>query len=389
MNTPNKEEDSTDMLNTASSTASPKQEDNDDENQNQNQNKQQMTTTPEKKEHTKKKKDEDRHQQQQRHSWQRRHLPHSLTPATITQMLLALFTLLTTTQATIITSHNKCDATTKQLTCDGITDDTTALQAALVACVHNELVLPIGKTCIAYPLTLPSNTNLTIPTNTTLKAGPSNHWPHSPATTHALPFLTAVKNTTNLTITGKGTIDGSGAQWWAGLNNSPGRPHLLTLPHASNVLLENFLMLNAADINAELHGEHYRIFGIRIRGPDYDIAPNTDGIDVQGSDFIIRGVDVQNGDDSICIKSPSWDVLVEDSIVRQGNGLVIGTGGHTNITNITFRNCTAQGTVFGCHIKFKDGQKGKPGVSNITFEDITILEPTKWINQNPISAVPV
>ena len=64
------------------------------------------------------------------------------------------------------------------------------------------------------------------------------------------------------------------------MNNSPGRPHLLTLPHASNVLLENFLMLNAADINAELHGEHYRIFGIRIRGPDYDIAPNTDGIDV-------------------------------------------------------------------------------------------------------------
>jgi polygalacturonase len=242
----------------------------------------------------------------------------------------------------------------------------------------------VGRTCISYPLVLPSNTNLTIPAGTTLKAGPSDRWPHSSAT-HALPFLTAPENTTNLTITGKGTIDGSGAQWWTGLSKSPGRPHLLTLPHASNVLLENFLMLNAADFNAELHGEHYRVFGIRIRGPDYNHAPNTDGIDVQGSDFIIRGVDVQNGDDSICIKSPSWDVLVEDSIVRQGNGLVIGTGGHTNITNITFRNCTAQGTVFGCHIKFKEGQKGKPGVSNITFEDINIIEPTKYaigINQN-------
>lgn len=254
----------------------------------------------------------------------------------MTFMLLAL---LATAQATTITSNDKCDATARRLACDGATDDTVSLQAALDACVNSELVLPAGRTCMSYPLVLPSNTNLTIPAGTTLKAGPSDRWPHSSAT-HALPFLTAPKNTTNLTITGKGTIDGSGAQWWTGSNKSPGRPHLLTLPQASNVRLENVLMLNAADFNAELHGEHYRIFGIRIRGPDYDHAPNTDGIDVQGSDFIIRGVDVQNGDDSICIKSPSWDVLVEDSIVRQGNGLVIGTGGHTNITNITFRNCS-------------------------------------------------
>ena len=32
-----------------------------------------------------------------------------------------------------------------------------------------------------------------------------------------------------------------------------------------------------------------------------------------------------NGDDSICMKSPAKHVLVENSLVRQGNGLVIGT----------------------------------------------------------------
>ena len=277
---------------------------------------------------------------------------------------------------------NECEVATDRLKCDGVSDDTAALQVALNACP--ELVLPAGKTCVSYPLTLGSNSILTIPAGTTLRAGPSIRWPNS-SETHAFPFLTAPEGTKNLTIRGDGTIDGSGQQWWTGSNEAKRRPHMLTLPSATDVLLENFLMLNSADFHAELHGSHYRIFGIRIRSPDYQRAPNTDGIDVQGTHYHIRGVDVSNGDDSICIKSPSSDVLVEDSIVRQGNGLVVGTAGHANITNIVFRNCTAIRTAFGAHIKFKGAQKGEPGVSNITFEDINIISPTKYaigIDQN-------
>ena len=56
---------------------------------------------------------------------------------------------------------NECEVATDRLKCDGVSDDTAALQVALNACP--ELVLPAGKTCVSYPLTLGSNSILTIP----------------------------------------------------------------------------------------------------------------------------------------------------------------------------------------------------------------------------------
>ena len=46
---------------------------------------------------------------------------------------------------------------------------------------------------------------------------------------------------------------------------------------------------------------------------------------------------------SICIKSPASGVLVENSVVREGNGLVVGTAGNNrsmvaDIHDVTFRN---------------------------------------------------
>ena len=76
------------------------------------------------------------------------------------------------------------------------------------------------------------------------------------------------------------------------------------------------------------------------------------------------------------MKSPARDVLVEDSVVRQGNGLVVGTSDPVAISNISFRNCTTLATHFGCHIKFKDQQSGH--VSGVVFEDISIVDPSGY-----------
>ena len=131
--------------------------------------------------------------------------------------------------------------------------------------------------------------------------------------------------------------------------------------------------MNGPAWHADLGGADYQIFGVRLHTDPRWI--NTDGFDLHARNVHLRGVDVLNGDDSICIKAPAHDVLVEDSVVRQGNGLVVGTSDPVAISNITFRNCTAIQTSFGCHIKFKGQQTGH--VSWVVFEDITILDPVR------------
>jgi len=163
------------------------------------------------------------------------------------------------------------------------------------------------------------------------------------------------------------------------------------MPDESRRLLER---------TADLGGAGYRIFDVTLRTNPRWI--NTDGFDIHATDVHIRGADVTNGDDSICapphsfaffrrvasqenrpllvwasgMKSPARDVLVEDSVVRQGNGLVVGTSDPVAISNISFRNCTTLATHFGCHIKFKDQQSGH--VSGVVFEDIAIVDPSGY-----------
>jgi hypothetical protein len=314
-----------------------------------------------------------------------------LLPLLLVLLLLLLVVLPATTAAAAPheAREGSCDAHALGLACDGATDDTAKLQAGLHSCAAQgqALTLPAGRTCMSFPLTqvtLPSHATLQLASGAVLKAGKSIHWPNATAT-EALPFLSAVVGTTNLSIIGNGTLDGSGAQWWTGSNKTPRRPYLLHLPRASFVLLQGFLLLNGAAWHTSLSGDHYRIFDVKIRSPPYKIAPNTDGLDISASYVHIRNADIMNGDDSICMKSPAKHILVENSLVRQGNGLVIGTSDDADFTNITFRNCTAIETAFGCHIKFKDEQVGHPGVSGILFENITILHPSRYaigIDQN-------
>jgi hypothetical protein len=268
-----------------------------------------------------------------------------------------------------------CRVTAFGARCDGRTDDTAAIQAALNACAGataGSVVVPGDhppqSVCMSRPLVLPSHTRLFLEPGAVLKA--ASKWNDTTFIQHA----GAVGE--NITISGYGaTIDGSGELWWTGSNLTPHRPRMLEL-EAVGVLLEGVTLLNPAAWCASLGGAQHRVKDIKIRSPDYQKAPNTDGLDIHGRDVHVSGCDIMNGDDSICIKAPAANVLVENNTVRQGNGLVVGTSSHANFSNITFRNCTAIGTAFGCHIKFKNAQTGF--CRGVTFEDIRIEDPTRY-----------
>lgn len=281
------------------------------------------------------------------------------------------------TCAAMTTSTPVCSVTAFGALCDGTTDDTGSIQAALINCTtrQQQITIPPHQTCLSQPLILYNNTRLHLLNNATLKAG--KRW-------NDTAFISASRaDNISLTAEPGGTIDGSGKQWWTGSNKTPGRPPLLVLNLCTRVWIEGVTIINPAAWTTSLSGKDYHIYNVTIKSPPYSIAPNTDGIDLAVDGAHVKGCVVENGDDSICMKSPCHNVLVEDSIVRQGNGFVVGTSSNANFSNITFRNSKAENTMFGCHVKFKNNQTGH--VNNVMFENLTITNPVVYavgIDQN-------
>lgn len=209
-----------------------------------------------------------------------------------------------------------CVVTKMGAKCDGKTDDTQAIQQALESC--QTTVIPQGAVCLSQPLAVTQRKNVRFIIAGSLKAGAK--WNQT--------TFVVFSQCTNITLSGNGTgrIDGSGAQWWTGSNKTPGRPEMLNILECHGVVVQDLFLLNAAKYHMFVTGSDYVIANVKIRSPPYTVAPNTDGIDVAANNVLVTGADVKNGDDSICMKTGSSNVVVENSLVQQGNGFVIGTG---------------------------------------------------------------
>ena len=179
--------------------------------------------------------------------------------------------------------------------CDGGTDDTVALQAAIAACAGT-VALPEGKTCLSRGLALRNGTRLRIPGQSVLKALPDpSKWDNRSL------FLLHAGNTHGTTIFGGGTIDGSGNEWWkiAGGN----RPHLFNNDAVHNYTIRDVRLINSGRgvLGFGAPCSDVIVDNVTISEP---AIGNSDGIDVSCDGFLIQNSLVQNGDDSICMKSP-------------------------------------------------------------------------------------
>ena len=189
----------------------------------------------------------------------------------------------------------------------------------------------------------------------------------------------------DLALTGTGTIDGSGAHWWAWSERAarnaaatePGRivyrrPHLVVINgcerlHVADITLTNSSMFHLVPRNIT----DLTIERVKVRAPWDGSGPNTDAIDPgPGTNFWIHDCDIDTGDDDIVIKSGGTNILIENNTIKHGHGISIGSETTAGIHNMLVRHCTFDDTDNGIRIKSMRGAGGL--VENVRYTDITM-----------------
>jgi polygalacturonase len=264
---------------------------------------------------------------------------------------------------------------------NGQTLDSPAIQSAIDACsaqgggtVH----LPAGR-YLTGSMFLRSDISLHLGSGALILGSENpddypiihSRWEGKHQDTYA-PLITG-QNLNNISVVGRGTIDGRGAVWWQvkrdGRLKHP-RPRMISFSDCTNVLIEGITAINSPSwtINP-IHCQNVNIRGIAIINPAD--SPNTDGINPDSCRLVrISDCYVSVGDDCITIKSgteheapdryaPCRDITITNCTLERGHGgVVIGSEMSGGVKNVVISNCVFIGTDRGIRIKSRRGRGG-------------------------------
>lgn len=276
---------------------------------------------------------------------------------------------------------------------NGVTDDAKAIQRAIDACSASgggSVVFPSGKTFMAGPLHLKSNVDLHLQPNSVLLANPDEAVYTESAFRgnrgEGMMWISG-KDIQNISITGRGRIDGNGVAFMGRelsdsyelkpVTDFDPRPHVLTLVNASNVKINGVTIANSAYWTVHLVGCYDVVISdisllnnLKIR--------NGDGIDIDHSRKVrISNCFIESGDDCICLKNrrefeeygPCEDVVVTNCIMTSRSCAVkIGSENMDAIRRVLFDNCIITKSNRGIGIQNRD----EGTVSDVTFSNMTL-----------------
>ena len=289
-------------------------------------------------------------------------------------------------------------------------DDATAvIQRAIdsAAVVAGTVIIPKGE-YRSLPLRLYSNVTLKIEAGATLYADIKNPLFRGGA------FISAEK-CDNITITGKGTIDGQAVYVYENVRG--GDPEItgaMEIARAAGIEMKryyrapgyaaafNLLMRACTDLTIEgITFVNSSLWCMRISGcnrvnirnvnvfSSLEKGVNSDGIDIDGSANVhITSSNIATGDDAICIKSGIWkrggqskihvaeNIIVDNCILSSSSAaLKLGTESHGDMRNIIFTNCVVVNSNKGIEINVQDGAN----VSDVLVSNITMdLKRRHW-----------
>jgi polygalacturonase len=318
---------------------------------------------------------------------------------------------------------------------DGKTGNTKAIQAAIDKCAATKkggiVVVPEG-TFLSGAIFLKQGVNLLLEKDGVLK-GTTNPEDYPQVQTRwegteemwTSAFVNAF-NVTGLTISGAGTIDGSGENW--GQNRPPapptvavpqncgfaygnacgplnppavqppaaprqyrGRPRLVAIQNAKDVLITGVTLEHQAVwCLFILYSQNVEVEGVKIRGDH--TTPSADGMDIDSSRHVhVNRVDIDTNDDCISIKSgkdadglrvnrPAEDILVENShFGAGGSGVDMGSETSGGIRNVVIQNCVMD-SGNSSPIRFKSAPSRGGVVENITYRNLTLHETRQAIS---------
>ena len=281
---------------------------------------------------------------------------------------------------------------------DGKARCTSAIQKAVDTCASEgggNVLVPAGR-YLTGPIFLKSNVHVEVLSGATLlfttdfNSVPAvdGRWEGVDGKVYASLFTG--HNLDNVSITGRGTLDGQGESWWKAFHvvremrkklgidgereveNPPGsplkwgRPRLINLYRSRNILISGLNIVNSPSWNVHpVLCENVCIDGVTITAPAD--SPNTDGIDPDSCKHVrISNCYISVGDDCIIIKSgyrfqahgtPSEDITVTNCVFGTGHaGVGIGSETAGGVKNVTISNCVCDGTDRGLRLKTARGR---------------------------------
>ena len=265
---------------------------------------------------------------------------------------------------------------------DSKTLDTAAVQAAIDACTAAQggvVLVPAGDFVIG---TVELKSNVTLHLAAAGRLLGSEKIEHYSAGKGVPPgngnvVLLYAANAENISIEGRGTVDGQGAKFYTGKgdNTGPGqnreqgyvnRPHLAIFYRCKNLSVQDvFLTASAYHCMRILECTRVQLQGVRIHNR---VNKNNDGFHLVSNQYVrIVNCDVACQDDACALYGSNKFVTVTNcsfstrwSVFRFGGG---------KSENITVSNCVIYET-YGCPIKMRFGSGS--GIENAIFSNIVM-----------------
>ncbi|SFR19593.1 glycoside hydrolase family 28 protein [Poseidonocella sedimentorum] len=200
--------------------------------------------------------------------------------------------------------------------------------------------------------------------------------------------LVTAQDAHDLTITGRGIIDGGGdrGDWWSWpkeTRQGARRPRTLHLAYCDRASISGVTIRNSPSWTVHPYRcRDLTVAALRIENPPE--SPNTDGLNPEScEDVRIEGVAISVGDDCIAIKAgkrapgqtdhlaPTRGLTIANCLMERGHGaVVLGSEMSGGIHDVTIRACDFDRTDRGIRLKTRRGRGGE--ISNLKVEDVVM-----------------